>query len=112
MLSKEKFVEIIKQLEEQEEIDKNFAKSVSDAFDCFAVMYNNGRHTSIIMTLLNDIFGEEHNSTYGSDIEYFVYELDYGRKYKHGMITNSDGSIIDLSTTEKLYDYLITKKEI
>lgn len=27
----------------------------------------------------------------GQDISYFIYELDYGRDYKHGCVTDSNG---------------------
>ena len=42
----------------------------------------------------------------GEDISYFIYELDYGRDYEEGCITDQDGNNIDFSTAEKLYDYL------
>lgn len=41
------------------------------------------------------------------NIDYFIYELDYGRKYEPGMITDENGHDIDFSSAEKLYDYLI-----
>lgn len=41
------------------------------------------------------------------DIDYFIYELDFGRGYQEGSITRKDGSYIDLSTADKLYDYLV-----
>ena len=35
----------------------------------------------LLRKLLNDAF---------EDIEYFIYELDYGRKYEPGMITDEN----------------------
>ena len=52
----------------------------------------------ILMVAMDDHF---------EDIEYFVYELDYGRKYKPGMVTDGDGKDIDLSTEDRLYDWLM-----
>ena len=40
-------------------------------------------------------------------IDYFVHELDFGKKYTEGMVTESDGSPIPLGTIEELYDLLI-----
>ena len=40
------------------------------------------------------------------DIDYFIYELDYGRKYEPGMIKDEHDQDIDFSTAGKLYDYL------
>ena len=43
---------------------------------------------------------------YGSDISYFIYELDFGKDWEPGMIIDREGNDIDFSTVEKLYDYL------
>ena len=40
-------------------------------------------------------------------IDYWVYDLDYGKKYKDGCITEADNTNIILKTSEDLYDYLI-----
>ena len=50
-------------------------------------------------------------------IDYFIYELDYGRKYEAGMITDENGQDIDLHTPELLYDFIsnngvICQKEV
>ena len=39
-------------------------------------------------------------------IDYWVYELDFGRRYKEGMITYSNGENISLETAEELYELL------
>lgn len=44
-------------------------------------------------------------------ITYFCFELDYGRKWESGMVTEKDGTDIDLSTSEALYDYLISRNQ-
>jgi hypothetical protein len=40
-------------------------------------------------------------------IEYFAYDLDFGKKYEDGMIKDADDSIIKLATIEDLYNVLI-----
>ena len=40
------------------------------------------------------------------DIEYFCFELEFGKKWKPGMIEDEDGNDIDLSSAEKLFDFL------
>lgn len=42
------------------------------------------------------------------NISYFVYELDYGREYREGCVSDKNGNI-DISTPEKLYDYLMAE---
>lgn len=44
------------------------------------------------------------------NISYFLYELDYGRKYVDGMIIKKDETIIVLGSLEKLYEYLKMQK--
>lgn len=43
-------------------------------------------------------------------ISYWVYELNYGRKYKDGTITDKDGDIIKLKTIEDLWNLLTSEK--
>jgi len=112
MLSKDKFVSIMKKMEAQESIDSKISKAVSEAFDCWAVSYNHGRLTSTILELLSEIFDIPNRDLLGeNDIEYFMYELDYGKKWKPGMITEKDGTDIDFSDAGKLYDYLTKEKK-
>ena len=40
-------------------------------------------------------------------MEYFIYELDYGRSYKAGMVTDTCGNDIDCSSAETVYDSLM-----
>ena len=41
-------------------------------------------------------------------ISWWIYELDYGTKFKIGYLIEADGvTKPDISTAEKLYDYLI-----
>lgn len=53
-----------------------------------------------------EILSESMNDT--SDwISYWFYELDCGRDYKDGCITDLDGKIIKLKTIEDLYNCII-----
>lgn len=40
-------------------------------------------------------------------IDYWVYELDFGRQYKEGTITDANGENIPLETVEELYELLV-----
>ena len=59
-------------------------------------------HESTVVFLLRKLLKDA-----VENIDYFIYELDYGRKYEPGMITDENGHDIDFSSAEKLYDYLI-----
>ena len=105
MIDKVKFVGIINDLMEvndfvNETNDK--AKRLNDAIisDFFNAQSLSISHENIVLELLEDMFND------GDIISWWIYDLEYGTKYKDGCITEEDGTIIDVSTAEKLYDYL------
>ena len=59
-----------------------------------------------VIKLLHIIFGDADSENV---ISYFCFELDYGRKWKEGIITEQNGEDINLSSPELLYDYLISE---
>ena len=62
-------------------------------------------HESTVVYLLKTIMLDKYDN-----IDYFIYEMDYGRSYEPGMIVDENDKEIDISTAEKLYDYLIDIK--
>ena len=46
----------------------------------------------------------------GGWISYFIYELEYGEKYRDGSVVDGDGTNIDISDIDKLYDFLESEK--
>ena len=40
------------------------------------------------------------------NISYFIYELDYGKRFELGDVMDEERQI-DIGTAEKLYDYLV-----
>ena len=58
-------------------------------------------HESTVVFLLRKLLNDA-----VENIDYYIYELDYGRKYEPGIITDENGRDIDFSSAEKLYDYL------
>lgn len=69
--------------------------------------FTNFRAMDIIANLLNLLFQEEEDDYGSTTIEYFMYDLDFGKEYKPGVITEADGTLIDLSNAGSLYDYLV-----
>lgn len=45
------------------------------------------------------------------DIEYFCFSLDFGRDWKPGMVIDEYGTDIELSSAEKLFDFLEGEKK-
>jgi hypothetical protein len=110
MFSKEKFCKIISSLRAanklQSDVDELYRQS-RDNLDCdfmnaAALQIN---HESIVVELLEYIMNDDTNM-----ISYFIYELDYGGKYVDGMITEF-GKNINISSAEKLYDYLAGQEQ-
>jgi hypothetical protein len=107
IITKEIFIEILLNIQNQ----SNHDDKCNEAFkiilpDTFGGYYNNSFLHSSLLYLLKIAFNDNHKDSW---IDYFIYELDFGSKYKNGCVTNKDGSNIDLSTSEKLYDFLINE---
>ena len=106
-MTKEKFISAIRELEEGEKLQDKIANAVRQ--------YNNIMHTDwpepfgmviahdfLAVDLLEELMGDDSET-----ISYFCYDLEFGRKYYPGCITEEDGTEIDLSNAEKLWEYLI-----
>ena len=105
-LSKKEFIEIIDRLRESHDLVQRVNELFRESRENVEADFCNGAslqisHESVVVELLEKLM---HDVT--DDISYFIYELDYGRKYKPGYITYADGQEIDFRTAEKLYDYL------
>lgn len=65
--------------------------------------------SDVVIDLLNKLLGIEYDEhdPIDSDISYFCWELDFGKKWTPESLIVDDKSI-DISTAENLYDYLIS----
>ena len=109
IVSKEEFVEIINRLKETDEVVCKVNNFFDNTADSIMTCNLNATHLmicheDIVVKLLEKIFNDEDVLTY------WLYEKNYGRDYKKGDIT-VNGKKIDLSTPEKLYDFLIQNSE-
>ena len=64
---------------------------------------------STVLKLLHAIFEDEDKNGW---ICYYSFDLDFGRKWKAGMVTDENGKDIALSSAEELYDFLTQNKEV
>lgn len=103
---KEEFVSIIEKLRDSfdlvEMVDELFYNSRENVECDFC----NGAglqisHEGIVVLLLKKLMKDE-----ADWIDYFIYDLDYGRKYAPGIVKDKKGNNVDLSSAEKLYDYI------
>ncbi len=108
MLTREQFrktFDDIRNLEKREEIFNEAVKQMG--LDGYCLIYSDA--ISSIIDLLSAAMGlEARNKDEFNDIEYFCYELDFGRAdFASHAIELPEGKTIDLSSVDKLYDYLV-----
>lgn len=104
-ISKELFVETMNILHEQYKHNRKCSEAFGVILPDTMVCYTGGEkvETQLIKILkLAMVDNIKH-----SWIEYFIYELEFGAKYRKGCASRKDGSFIDLTDSSKLYDYLI-----
>lgn len=105
MITKELFIESIESIRQSDDYQAWLNKQLR----------NNGAEgylfqpncADALIKLLNFCLKE-----YDADdmISYFCFELDFGRKWKSGMVVDENGEDIELSSSEHLYDYIISQK--
>lgn len=104
MINKEEFVKALNDVEKcfkyQEGLNDYFRDNDADGYifqpDC----------SDTVIRLLHLITGVRDIDEW---IEYFCYELDFGKKWKEGMITYPDGTDIIMNSPESLYDFLMNE---
>lgn len=101
-LTKEEFVKYLRKVKDAFELDCD----INDLSYKKGVEFNTNFAllADPVIELLSVIMNDTEN-----DIQYFVYELNFGEDYFAGCFTNNDDEDIDISNSEKLYDYLKNK---
>lgn len=111
-LTKEQFVEYVGRIKTTCDKDDMLSGAIEKACndDCRVIgLY--GAECSAMVDLLSLAMGSEVGACDGNEIEYFIYDLNFGKDYKEGCLAEMDGTPIDISTAEKLYDYIVAEVE-
>lgn len=109
IISKENFCEIINRLKSYNELQNQINNLFKEQIDnkeqdfCNAGSICIG-HETVVINLLEAMFETDL-------ISWWIYEMDYGSTFSIGDIVEENGEEHDLTTTEKLYDYLIYNLE-
>lgn len=108
MITKESFIAILDAIRTQsKQDDKNgdLLTLISDpAEQNYKVIFS----TPIIQELINILSNEmkcQSTDSVGTDIEYWIYEAEYGEKFDK--MWRKDGSEVSIKTAGELYDWLI-----
>lgn len=104
MLSKEMFVECINFMRDRSDAMDRVNKLFTEEFED-SIFYPYFKYEAMMGRVLKDAMRDEKNDW----ISWFLYEVDYGRDAKPDSVTEADGTPIDLTTPEKLYDFLISE---
>lgn len=102
-ITKEEFVSYIEFIKERGEKMDEMNKLFTDEFED-SIFYPYLKYETKLVSLLKSVMHDKYD-----DIEYFIYELNFGEKYEDGMIREKDGTLIDFSTAENVYDYLVER---
>lgn len=111
-LTKGQFVEYVDYIKKTCDKDNMLSEAIEKACndDCRVIgLY--GTECSVMVDLLSLAMGSEVGTCNGNEIEYFIYDLNFGKDYAEGCFTEMDGTPIDISTAEKLYDYIVSEAE-
>ena len=105
MITKNKFCKIMNHFREQD----NMAQELNQTFhnyNCMdfrdGAMFIDTESQDIIVDLLVEMFEDNEGA-----IPYWCYELEYGINHYLGCVTDENDNPIDISTPEKLYDYVV-----
>ena len=107
LLTKEEFCKYINfikdRIEAEDKINDLFTEEFTDS-----IFMPYGKCIDKIVSLLSKIMHCKDIDVYGtSDIDYFIYELDFGKKWPEYRAYDEHGALIPMRTPEELYDYLI-----
>lgn len=108
LVNKNEFIKIINRLKDYSKLQDKINDLFKDLLDnkeqdfCNAGSICIG-HESVVVKLLEDMFETDL-------LSWWIYELDYGKEYKPGCLTEDDMEI-DVSTADKLYDVLMKNYE-
>ena len=109
LISREEFVKCIDRLREATDLVDKIDDIMRESRDNIENDFMNATSLQISheQTVVNLLEKLTHDDEIYPDISYFIYELDYGRKYEPGMIKDKDGNELDFSNAGSLYDYLL-----
>ena len=105
MLTKKKFVKYINTLKKHDENLKKLYNGLDVAFDGRPFYILDEGIISALIELLEKGMGDKCEW-----VSYFIYDLEFGSKYKPGCVTDENGTNINISTPEKLWEMLKIEK--
>ena len=112
MITKQEFVKIINRLRDYNNLQDKIQELFKDNIDNQEMDFMNAGsicvgHETIVVKLLENMFNDR-----GNLISWWLYEQDYGRSVNIDDVFDEEiEKFVDLTTPEKLYDYLLKEME-
>ena len=104
-MEKKQFLKAIRAIEKQVRHDRQFARKFANLFtDCYLASYNNDAIINSYIDLLSELTGD----TCGW-INYWMWEIDFGKENDKYKVYCKEGNEIPLSTAEDLYNLIANK---
>lgn len=108
IINKELFVETIEAIRKQHEHDIKCGEAFKVILpDDHISFYDNHHLRNQLIKILQIAFNDEHRDSW---IEYFIWELDFGKNYHVGTASRKNGTPINLSSAASLWDFLFETK--
>lgn len=107
-MKKEVFITAISDFQKQHEKDIETARKLSECYPesrSANLLYDNHLVNSALLRVLTDVMQDKEKW-----IEYFCFELEFGKKNNHLKAYSHDKKEIPLKNSSDLYDFLITNK--
>ena len=106
MITKKQFTDIINHIKEVNDFVNETNDKARKLHDSMISDFFNA--SSLSISFEDDLVKVLENMFDTDLISWWLWELDYGRRFKIGYLIEADGiTKPDLSTAEKLYDYLV-----
>lgn len=104
-MKKELFLKAINELKKQYDFEQDLYDRGIDIIDCYPIQ----SICTTLQELISDGVKDEYDPIYGTWLDYFIYDLEFGKKFKAGMVGYKDGRDLDMSTPEALWDYFVSE---
>lgn len=103
-MDRDLFIKTICQIEKLNEKSEKFNDILKSIDPEFGGGYIFNESISILINLLKVLVDDKYDN-----IDYYIWELNFGKDYKDGMITdaNDPNKIYKLSTASELYDFIM-----
>jgi len=103
MISRDLFIATIDAIQTQFEKDDRADQLLSEIFTDHSGFYDYSPVLLALENILKEDFGDQEESW----IEYFIYDLDFGKKWTKNSVKDKNGNFIKMRTANELYDFLI-----